>query len=113
MNEEPLKILEEMKIFENNWNNYNVRPILIEVIEKTEKFVRQLNDEIEVFPTGRQTIQIEKENKFGYFEIEVYSDKMMLFFASSNREEFIEKEVNEREAFEFIDNFMSMSYSFE
>lgn len=110
MHEESLKRLNEMKTLKYNWNGYGAEPIPIDIIEKTEKFIRQLNSEVEIFPTANQTIQIEKENNFGYLEIEIYEDMISLFFASNYRKEIIEKEVNEREAFEFIDKFMSMSH---
>ena len=111
MNAETLMRLQEMKSLKKNWNGYGAEPIPNEIIEKVKNFVLHLKYEVEVFPTGNETIQIEASTNFGYFEIEFFENKSILFFASNDRNEIIEKAVNEKEAFEFINKFFYVSAS--
>lgn len=62
--------LEDIKKLKFNWNGYNAKPIPEEIIEKVKKVIIKLGNDKqpEIFPTGRETIQIEYE----YEKKEIY-----------------------------------------
>lgn len=66
--------LEDISKLEYNWNGYNAKPIPKEIIEKVKEVIIKLGNDKqpEIFPTGRETIQIEFEytKRRIYYELE-------------------------------------------
>jgi len=66
--------LKNIEKLEFNWNGYNAKPIPKEIIEKVKEVIIKLGNDKqpEIFPTGRETIQIQYEyrKKKLYFELE-------------------------------------------
>jgi carbohydrate-selective porin OprB len=56
-----------------NWNGYGAKAFSQNVIDRAKMITQLLFSEVEVFPTGRGTIQFEWElDDNNYLEIEVY-----------------------------------------
>ena len=88
----------DLRNLEENWNGHGAKPIPDIVCDRAEKFIELFKgaDKLEIFPTGRESIQIEFETDMTYFEIEVFEDKYTTMFAERNGD----KEYNH---FEFED----------
>jgi hypothetical protein len=81
--------LDEIKSLEKNWNGYNADAIPSSVIVNAKKFisyVRDLSAFISIFPTARQSIQIELEVVDIYCEAEIFSDVFEIYAEKNNVE---------------------------
>jgi hypothetical protein len=68
---------DELANLETNWNGYGALPIPQKCIDDAKAFLNFDSDEWEIFPTGRESIQIEwEENNGEYWEIEIFTDKV-------------------------------------
>ena len=70
--------LEQLRKLESNWDGYGAKNLPDEVIDKAEAIARQMKHRMEIFPTGRETVQFEytKPDTGDYIEIEVYKNKI-------------------------------------
>lgn len=74
-----VKILEEIEKLEDNWNGYNAKPINKKVIENTKELLYKLDKQPEIFPTGRETIQIEyKLDSDSHLEFEIFPNEIKM-----------------------------------
>lgn len=88
--------LEAFKEFSSNWNGYNGETFDAELIEKVEKIISDLDYQPQVFPTGRGSIQIEKQiDDDNLVEIEISKDEIFAYQVRGGRE--LEKEISENE----------------
>lgn len=70
--------LQSIKELEKNWNGYDAEPISPQVIQITQRLLPDLYEQPEVFPTGRDTIQLEYEKTNGdYLEFEIAASEIM------------------------------------
>ncbi len=73
-----MNVIEKIKSFEklnySGWNGYDAEPITTELINRAIDFAKNHKEFKDVFPTGRGSIQFEKENP--YFEVEIYANKI-------------------------------------
>jgi len=70
--------LEEFSKLEHNWNGYNAEPIPKDVLQTAKDLIPHLTKEWYLYPTGRQSVQFEREDET-YYEIEIFSDKIEAF----------------------------------
>lgn len=117
--------LEDISKLEYNWNGYNAKPIPKEIIEKVKEVIIKLGNDRqpEIFPTGRETIQIEyeydkkelyyviekdfhipklKESKERYLEFEFYKNKIecLICYGEPNNNTYTyEGEISEEEMY--------------
>ncbi len=64
----------------DNWNDNGAKPFSKGLLEKTKDILDSLSYEVELFPTAKNTIQLECNNKDGdYLEFEIYEDKIKEF----------------------------------
>ena len=115
--------LEDIKKLKFNWNGYNAKPIPEEIIEKVKKVIIKLGNDKqpEIFPTGRETIQIEyeykkkeiyyvveknfhipklNESRERYLEFEFYKDKIkcLIYYGNLDNNTYTyEGEISEKE----------------
>lgn len=83
-----LKKLEQMKLLEDNWNGYGAKIIDNELIEKCKNVIKNLTFQPEIFPTGRESIQLEYELENGqYLEFEVSNNSIDVLEIDINGEE--------------------------
>lgn len=89
--------INNLREFKENWNGYGAKGFSSELCDFLEKIIKELDEENQpkVFPTGRESIQIEYEKDNGeYLEIEIFSpDRIELFQISENEDE-IEKNIS-------------------
>ncbi len=77
-NQEKIDSFLELK---KNWDGYDGSSFTKDTIEKSKQIVELLSQPFHISPTGRGTIQIEWENDYSYFEIEISEDDIKAFFA--------------------------------
>jgi hypothetical protein len=77
---------------EEGWNGYGSLKISDEVIEIAKNLVLKLQRLPDVFPTGRNSIQLEYENfdSGNYLEIEVFPNKSVCYYENKERDEYDE-----------------------
>jgi hypothetical protein len=74
--------LDEIAALGFNWNGYDASPIDVKVIHEAKCFIQYLKDissVLSIFPTARQSIQIESEQDHKYCEAEVFSDHITIY----------------------------------
>ena len=76
--EENLKRLSDIRCLEKNWNGYGAEPIGKTIIDKAEYIIKNICIQPQLFPTGRNSIQLqyEREDK-SYLEFEIFADKIV------------------------------------
>lgn len=79
-----LTLLESYKHLADNWNGYGAGKFNPEFIDKVKDIVLNLEYSPKIFPTGRNSIQLEYNNKNGYIEIEIYEDGLITFLHEFN-----------------------------
>ena len=70
------KVFDDISKLEYNWNGYEAEPFKQEFLDSCKTLIKQLIVEPKIFPTGRDSIQIEYEGKNGYLEFEIFEDKI-------------------------------------
>ncbi|MBU0764546.1 MAG: hypothetical protein KJ607_06910, partial [Bacteroidetes bacterium] len=74
------QILNSFKNLRENWNGNDAQPFPEHLIEKVIKIISKLEYQPQIFPTGRNSIQLEFENKNGdYLEFEIFPDRIIAF----------------------------------
>ena len=71
--------LEEISELKENWNGYGAKSIDKDLINECWYIVNQLFVCPEIFPTADNSIQLEYDSDEAYIEIEIFSDKYILF----------------------------------
>jgi hypothetical protein len=71
--------LKEISKLKDNWDGYGAKIIPKKVIRKAKQILKKSNFDFMIFPTGRESIQLELENKYEYFEIEIFKNKIHLY----------------------------------
>ena len=80
--DELMKRLDSFTLLAQGWNGYDAEPPGESVNVAREIAARNGPHRMsgwEVFPTGRKSIQFEKTSRDSYTEIEVYSDKVVVY----------------------------------
>lgn len=81
-----LRTLENIQKLENDWNGYGAESFPTDVISLSRDIVMILDYQPEIFPTGRQTVQMEYElSDRSYLEIEVYEEKIKIMEVPQRR----------------------------
>lgn len=92
------KQLEEIAKLPPNWNENNADNFPASLINKAKHILGNLIYEPSVYPTARNSIQMEYENNLIYFEIEIFTNKIEGFSINldSGKEQYYEfKNTNE------------------
>ena len=89
MSEFTNKSLERIERLKDNWNNNGASKFNKEHIQFVQHFIDQLDKNYiwRVYPTARDSIQIERETRDEYIEFEIYEDgriKMFRFVTQEN-----------------------------
>ena len=72
--------LNSIKLLQKNWNGYNAEPLSDKLIEKCKEIVKKIPNNLQpsIFPTGRNSIQMQFElSDNSYLEFEIFSDKIV------------------------------------
>lgn len=100
---ENVQKLQSFLQLKQGWNTYDAPPFSATHILNTEKILRNLSVQPKVFPTGRQSIQLEYEKPNGdYLEFEIFESGVIevLLIINNKEKEFtiadteIEREVD-------------------
>jgi len=85
-----LNKLDKFSNYKNNWNGYNAKKFMPSLIQKVSKII--LGDELfvqpSVFPTLRQSIQLEFRVKNYFIEIEVFEDHFEMIIENEGTEQY-------------------------
>jgi hypothetical protein len=82
---ETLADLINMKEFKEGWNGYKANPIPQSVITKTIDLVGQLSPTPKVFPTARESVQLEYDMNDIYIELEIFEDRIEVYGDKENK----------------------------
>lgn len=83
---ESLKRLEEISKLPDNWNERGSNKVSTDLLDYVKNILAVLDVEPNIFPTARDSIQLEYENSAGdYLEFEIFEDrKIKKFFYGSD-----------------------------
>lgn len=80
-----LNILESFKHLQDNWNGNGATRFNAGFIDRVQDIVLSLDKSPDIFPTGRNSIQLEYEKQNGdYLEFEIYEDERINCFQIIN-----------------------------
>ena len=87
-----IKNIHKVSSFSNlkkGWNGYDAKPISTTLVEMVKEALVSLSTyQPEVFPTGRNSIQLEYEKENGdYLEFEIFEDGKVSMYLSKGNEE--------------------------
>lgn len=81
---------------EDNWNTYGAVRFDLELINRVEAIISNIDVQPHIFATGRGSIQLEFEKNNGdYLEFEIYKDKITMLRILSDKEEEIDISSNQ------------------
>lgn len=96
--------LHSFSFLEENWNFYGAKPFQKELINRVKSIINLLEIQPQVFPTGRDSIQLEFERGGDYLEFEIFSDGVIsIFEIKGGRER--EEEIDESQMNEIVTSF--------
>ena len=98
-----LKRIDEIQSLKENWNGYGTNSIPFSAIKRAKTFIfllRDLSEFLYIYPTARESIQIEFEKDDIYFEAEIYTNYIDIY-AERNSIEY------KNEQFDSIENAVS------
>ena len=81
------KILNNFLKLGDNWNYNGAKAFSEEIITKANEIIDAMEYQPKIFPTSRQSVQLEFENEKGdYLEFEIFRDKI-IYYLSYNGED--------------------------
>lgn len=82
------RTLEQICQLTKDWNGYGADPISDGIIQKVKAVLSDLERQPEIFPTARNSVQLEyeKENN-DYLEFEFFEDSIRLYMETNGAEE--------------------------
>jgi len=96
--------LRSLKFLQENWDGYNGKRFSSKIIDTVEDIVTKMEDQPQIFPTGRGSIQIEKYfDDNNLYEIEISDDEIYLYQVKNGIE--LEKEIKISELEKIISDF--------
>lgn len=73
-----LKKLWDIQMLDDNWNGYNGKAISSIIVETAQKIVQKICIQPQIFPTGRNSIQMQFElEDRSYLEFEIFEEKII------------------------------------
>lgn len=74
LSEKTIEKLKELSTLEDNWNGYGAPPLTDRVLDNTRTVLSYLHFDPQIFPTGRNSIQLEYGNDKDRIELEIFED---------------------------------------
>lgn len=102
-----LQTLRTLRKLQVDWNGKGSLPFSESLIQKVFTIVRELTYQPDIFPTGRNSIQLEYEIGNEYLEFEIFEEKIVALIQYDGKDE--EREVLEEEIFKLIEDFHAFS----
>lgn len=92
--EENLNTLHQISELEDNWDNEGAQSFEKDLIKKVVHLVETIRFQPQIFPTARDSIQLEYDKKNGdYLEFEIFKNSAKMFFCSHGGEHY-EKDID-------------------
>lgn len=98
-----LQTLRTIKQLPVDWNGKGSVTFSEALIQKVFTIVRELQFQPDIFPTGRNSIQLEFEIGDDYLEFEIFEDKIIVLIQFDGKDE--EREILEEEIFKLTEDF--------
>lgn len=93
--------------FDKNWNGYGADPFNSTLLDKAKDIVSTLPYTPEIFPTARDSIQLEFSTDYGdYLEFEIF-ETHTLMYKHMIKGAITEKEISENEISDILDEFIA------
>lgn len=72
----------------DNWNGNGAKSFSLDLVAKCSYIINEIIRQPDIFPTGRNSIQMEYEKANGeYLELEVFEDEIYFLYVDKNEEE--------------------------
>lgn len=102
-----LQTLRSIKQLPVDWNGKGSVTFSEALIQKVFTIVRELQFQPDIFPTGRNSIQLEFEIGDDYLEFEIFEDKIIGLIQFNGKDE--EREILEEEIFKLTEDFHAVT----
>jgi hypothetical protein len=102
-----LQTLRTIKQLPVDWNGKGSVTFSEALIQKVFTIVRELQIQPDIFPTGRNSIQLEFEIGDDYLEFEIFEDKIIGLIQFDGKDE--EREILEEEIFKLTEDFHAVT----
>ena len=86
-----LKKLDDFSRLDTGWNCYDAKLIPKELIKQTKTVIRVLDVQPDIFPTARESIQIEFDNEGDYLEFEIFEGNKVVMYQEKDGNEIVEE----------------------
>lgn len=96
--------LSKIADLKDNWNQYGAKHFSWDLIDFVKKLIDKLDSQPDIYPTARDSIQLEYE-KIGkyYLEFEIFSpNNIKMFSVLAESDQTIAKNINEEELIEIV-----------
>ncbi len=78
---ENMKRLDDILALPEDWNGYHAKPFSKDLVDKCKNVVETLTYQPDVYPTGRQSIQLQYQlEDESYLEFEIFKDKTVCLY---------------------------------
>ena len=99
--------LQGFKNLKENWNDYGAPPISHSLIDTAIKIIQEIKVQPQLFPTARNSIQLEYEKINGeYLEFELFEDKIEMYIEAQFEKDEKAFLYNEIDFNKYIDEFL-------
>lgn len=80
------QVFKDIENLQDNWNGNGAKAFSTTLIDRCKQIVSNLNVKPAIFPTAKNSIQLEYEKDNGeYLEFEVFEDKVEVFIINSRQ----------------------------
>lgn len=97
--------IEEFSYLKTGWDGYNANPIPLKICNIANHLIMYITDEPEIYPTCRETIQLEFDKAEKSLEMEVFEDRFEFLISHENGNDEFRIKTNIIEAVEEINSF--------
>jgi hypothetical protein len=105
-----IELLKNLIQLPENWAGPNSKPFSPILIEKVFNIISNFTNQPQIFPTARNSVQIEFESGDNYLEFEIFDEKIVALIQLGGIDK--EKEVSEKEVFQLTEDFYAaIAYS--
>ena len=85
--QENRRLLEGFRNLPNNWNTYGAGAFENEFVERVAGLLSSLDYQPKIFPTGRNSIQLEYYNDADYLEFEINNNNVIDYYSKKSGQE--------------------------
>lgn len=98
--------ISEIRCLEDNWNGNGAPKFSSQLLDSVRSIVEKLTRQPHIFPTARESIQLEYENDVGdYLEFEVFEGGRLKMFFYGHDGKMITEDISIEMIYEVVNNF--------